>query len=245
MPLAPLPPCGVLLTHKPVGLTSATVVNRVKAAFRQVGTRCKVGHAGTLDQLAEGLLLVLVGGATRWFDQLAKHDKEYEADIRLDAFSATDDAEGPMTPVAVEAPPSQEQLQQALVPMTGVILQRPPAFSRVHVAGRRADDVARAAQAAGEQTQRPPARPVSVFDLAVRRYAFPQLQLMVRCGSGTYVRSLARDLGERLGTGGRLDGLVRTRIGPFRLDQAVRVDKDRRITPEEAEAWLTRLSPLI
>lgn len=239
---SPLPFCGLLPVNKPVGLTSADVVNRLSAALRKGGVRVKLGHAGTLDKLAEGLLLLLVGKATRWFDELQHLDKVYLADIRLDAFSATDDAAGPLTAIPVSLPPTETTIRQTLLDFTGCILQRPPSFSRVHAApGIRSDRLAKKAAQAGEPLERPQARPVQVYTIDLLTYCWPNMQLRITCGSGTYVRSLARDLGERLHTGGYLTGLVRERIGPFTLTDAVAILPDQPIHPDEALGWLKRL----
>ncbi|MEM6391739.1 MAG: tRNA pseudouridine(55) synthase TruB [Planctomycetota bacterium] len=203
---------GVLVVDKPVGVTSMDVVRRVRhsAGF------CKTGHAGTLDPLASGVLVCCLGKATSQIDRLMAGKKHYEASVDLSAFTTTDDAEGQRMEVAVEMPPTRELLESACADLTGTIMQRPPAYSAVHVDGQRAYAMARK----GEAVELEP-RQVVVNSIEVVRYAYPALELRVVCGKGVYIRSLARDLGEALGTGGSLSGLRRTTVLPFTLEQAV------------------------
>jgi tRNA pseudouridine55 synthase len=213
---------GILLVDKPHGITSHDVVARTR---RLAGTR-KIGHAGTLDPMATGLLILGVNGATRLLHHLVGLDKEYLATIRLGWDTTTDDAEGDPLPAA-----SADRLDAATEPairsgirrLTGVIEQVPSAVSAVKVAGRRAYQRVRD----GEQVELA-ARTVTVsaFELlALRRgEGFVDADVRVACSSGTYVRALARDLGADLGTGGHLTALRRTRIGAFRVDEAAALD---------------------
>ncbi len=207
---------GVLLIDKPLGWTSADVCRFVR---RRTGG-AKVGHGGTLDPLATGLLVVCLGRATKAIDRIMGAEKEYEARVDLSAFTTTDDAEGERREVAVDAPPTLERIERTLAErFTGEIDQRPPAFSAVKVGGERAYRLARA----GGDVQPEPKR-VVIHETRVEGYEWPELRLWVRSGKGVYIRSLARDLGGALGTGGTLTGLVRTRVGPFRLSEAAAPD---------------------
>ncbi len=205
---------GVLVVDKPVGPSSMAVVSVVRA--RAGGAR--TGHAGTLDPLAEGVLVVALGRATKSIDQLMATDKRYRTEIDLSAFTDTDDLEGQRREVEV-APPSEHDVRGALQRFLGTIMQRPPARSAVKVGGRRAYDLARR----GESVELAP-RPVDVHGLELVRYEWPALVLDVRCGKGTYIRSLARDLGLALGTGGHCRTLRRTAVGPFTEAEAVKLD---------------------
>ncbi len=205
--------CGVLNVHKQGGVTSRDVVNVVQRLVRPA----KCGHAGTLDPLASGVLLVCVGAATRLISLLSDADKTYRAEFRLGQSSDTDDSTGRITDHSGNGvPPVTADLQRILAEMQGTVLQRPPDFSAVHVAGRRAYDLARR----GETPDLKP-REVRIDQIRLLAYDWPRVDLEIDCGSGTYIRSIARDLGVRLGCGGLMSGLIRTRIGRFSLDQAV------------------------
>lgn len=215
-------PAGILLVDKPGGVTSHDVVARAR---RALGTR-RVGHAGTLDPMATGLLILGVDGATRLLTFVVGLDKTYEATIRLGAATDTDDAEG--TEVSRAEPAAIAALDPARVmagvtALTGAISQVPSRVSAIKVGGRRAYDLVRA----GEEVELK-ARDVTVsrFDVVDTRSAegFLDLDVVVDCSSGTYIRALARDLGDGLGVGGHLTALRRTRIGPFGVDDAVEAD---------------------
>ena len=213
---------GILLVDKPPGITSHDVVARTR---RLAGTR-KIGHAGTLDPMATGLLVLGVNGATRLLHYLVGLDKEYLATIRLGWDTTTDDAEGEPLPAASAdriAAVTEPAILAGLLRQTGVIEQVPSAVSAVKVAGKRAYQRVRD----GEQVELA-ARTVTVsaFELVELRPGDDHLEADVRveCSSGTYVRALARDLGADLGTGGHLTALRRTRIGAFRVDEAAALD---------------------
>jgi tRNA pseudouridine55 synthase len=205
----------VVLIDKPQGITSHDAVDLVRDAL---GIR-KVGHAGTLDPMATGLLVMGVGRATRLLRFLGALDKEYEGTVRLGEQTDTLDADGTVTrtgPVDVD----QEELRRAMAELTGEIEQRPPAYSAVKVEGRRLHRAARA----GEPLEAPPRRVrVNAFDLL--RFDGRDADVRLVCSSGTYVRVLAADLGARLGAGAHLVRLVRTRIGPFRVEDATPPDR--------------------
>ena len=206
---------GVVNLDKPVGPTSHDMVGMLR---RLTGTR-RIGHAGTLDPLASGVLPILVGPATRFSAELTGGSKRYDAVIRLGARSATDDAEGPIEPV--EGPvPDEEAVRAALSTFVGAFEQRPPTFSARKLGGRTAHRAARA----GDPLDVPP-RTVTIHSLDLLDYERTDdgadVHVDLRCGAGTYVRSLARDLGERLGTGGYLRALRRTEAAGLTVDTAV------------------------
>jgi tRNA pseudouridine55 synthase len=181
--------------------------------------KVKVGHGGTLDPLATGLLVILIGKATKLCDLVMAGAKSYTADVDLSAFTATDDAEGERQEVAVTTPPTRAMVEAMLPRFTGVIQQRPPAFSAMKVGGQRAYKLARKGRAVLLVE-----RPVRIDAIRVLAYEWPRLALEIDCGKGTYIRSLARDLGAALGVGGHLAGLRRTRIGRFSIDRARSMD---------------------
>jgi tRNA pseudouridine55 synthase len=211
---------GLVVVDKPGGVTSHDVVARVR---RIAGTR-KVGHAGTLDPMATGVLLVGVNRATRLLGHLALTEKAYDATIRLGATTTTDDAEGEVVRRTGTGHLTGEDVCAAVPRFVGDIEQRPSAVSAVKVGGRRAYARVRA----GEEVELPPRR-VTVHELRVhdvrRDDEALAVELSVRCSSGTYVRALARDLGEALGVGGHLTALRRTAVGPFRLDGSRSLDE--------------------
>lgn len=209
-------PTGMLFVDKPDGVTSHDVV---AIARRALGER-KVGHAGTLDPMATGLLILGVGSATRLLTYLVGLDKTYRATIRLGAATTTDDAEGETVRTADASGITADALEAALAPLRGAIDQAPSAVSAIKVDGRRAYDRVRA----GEDVQLPPRRvTVHRLDSLAARVDGTALDLdvEVECSSGTYVRALARDLGAALGVGGHLTALRRTRVGPFDVADAV------------------------
>ena len=211
-------PDGFLVIDKPTGVSSARALDAVKRRF---GRGTKVGHAGTLDPFATGCLVALIGRGTKQSDRVMTLPKGYLAEVRLGATTATLDPESPEEPAAEIDPPSREEVEAVLPSFVGTVQQRPPAFSAIKVAGRRAYDVARR----GGTVDLPP-RPVVVHDLTVAAYEWPRLVLTVESGKGFYVRSLARDIAESLGTSGYLTALRRTHVGPFRADAAGGSDGD-------------------
>lgn len=216
---------GVLLVDKPAGMTSHDVVARARKAL---GTR-KIGHAGTLDPMATGLLVLGVEAATRLLTFIVGLDKTYEATIRLGARTDTDDADGQVETVTDAAALARDAVVAAIADLTGEISQVPSRVSAIKVDGRRAYDLARA----GEGFELA-ARTVTVSRFEVLRERRPaaesgeghfvDLDVVVDCSSGTYIRALARDLGDMLGVGGHLTALRRTRIGPFTVAGAASVD---------------------
>jgi tRNA pseudouridine55 synthase len=202
---------GLLNLDKPPGVTSRDVVNHVQRLVRPA----KCGHAGTLDPLATGVLVVCIGKATRLIEFIQQQPKTYEATFQLGCRSDTDDIEGTVVPISDARPVSREEVESALPAFLGQILQRPPDFSAVKIRGQRAYERARR----GEELAITE-RPVTVHSLRILRFEYPELDLAIHCGSGTYVRSLGRDLALALGTGAVMSRLVRTAIGPFHLADA-------------------------
>lgn len=227
---------GILLVDKPGGLTSHGVVARAR---RLLGTR-KIGHAGTLDPMATGLLLLGVNSSTRLLTFFVGLDKEYTATIRLGVASTTDDAEGELSEradAAALAAVTDAALHAGVAALTGAISQRPSSVSAIKVDGKRAYTRVRE----GEDVVLAERRvTISAFEvLDVRRGEWVDVDVRVECSSGTYIRALARDLGAGLGVGGHLTALRRTRIGPFRVGDAVPIDDagpERLIPPAVAVA---------
>jgi tRNA pseudouridine55 synthase len=213
---------GLVLIDKPQGWTSHDAVARTR---RLANTR-KVGHAGTLDPMATGLLILGINSSTRLLTYVVGLDKEYLATIRLGAATTTDDAEGEeltRAPAETVDALARAAITAGIAELTGDIRQRPSAVSAIKVDGKRAYARVRA----GEDVELP-ARPVTVSEFALLRSTsvdgFLDLEVRVVCSSGTYIRALARDLGARLGVGGHLTSLRRTRIGPFGIDDADPLD---------------------
>ncbi len=211
---------GLVVVDKPAGLTSHDVVARIR---RLAGTR-KVGHAGTLDPMATGVLVVGIGRATRLLGHLMLTDKAYDATIRLGAATTTDDAEGEVVSTAPTGGLDEPAVRATLAEFVGDLLQVPTAVSAVKVDGKRAYARVRA----GEHVELEP-RPVTVHELVVHELRrdpdVVDVDVSLRCSSGTYVRAIARDAGARLGVGGHLAALRRTAVGPYRLDAARTLDQ--------------------
>lgn len=214
------PPSGLIIVDKPAGWTSHDVVGKMRGI---AGTR-KVGHAGTLDPMATGVLVVGVEKATRLLGHLALTEKGYDGTIRLGQTTNTDDAEGEITASSPAAEVTVEEVAKGVAALTGQITQVPPQVSAIKVNGERAYKLARA----GEEVELK-ARPVTVsaFEiLDVRREGdLLDVDVSVTCSSGTYIRALARDLGAALGVGGHLTALRRTRVGPYDLPMARTIDR--------------------
>lgn len=203
---------GILVVDKPRGVSSMDVVRRV----RRAGGGVKTGHAGTLDPLATGVVICCLGRATRSVEKLMSLTKVYEAQLDLSAFTVTDDREGAREEVAVETPPDEREISEVLEQFRGHVEQTPPIYSAIHVQGQRAYKLARR----GEKVQMP-SRIVRIDRAEMISYNWPLLTLRITCGRGTYIRSIARDLGQRLGTGGHLASLCRLAIGPYQLSRAI------------------------
>lgn len=208
---------GLLNLDKPPGKTSRDVVNQVA---RLLPRKVKAGHAGTLDPLAVGVLVVCVGSATRLIENVQRMGKTYRTTIRLGARSDTLDRDGVVIETVDPPIPSREEIDEALEAQRGDLLQQPPEHSALKVGGRRAYDLARA----GLPVELAP-RPVRVDRIEILSYAWPMLELEIDCGSGTYIRSIARDVGEALGCGALMETLDRTRIGRFARESAINPDQ--------------------
>jgi tRNA pseudouridine55 synthase len=207
---------GVLVVDKPVGMTSHDVVQAIRT-----GTSLRrAGHTGTLDPRASGVLVILVGPAVRLSEFVSASDKRYQAIIRLGSSTDTFDADGKMTQAAVPVTVTEAQFGKALATFVGEIEQTPPPYSAVKVQGRKAYELARQ----GEEVELAP-RKITVHHLEVLEWAPPEVVIDVHCSSGTYVRSLANDLGAALGCGAHLVGLRRTKNGRFSLRDATPLRK--------------------
>jgi tRNA pseudouridine55 synthase len=231
---------GLLVVDKPGGITSREVVNRAQAWFPR---RTRLGHAGTLDPLATGVLVICVGAATRLIEYVQRMNKTYQARIRLGARSDTDDADGTIEQLVVPQPPEPGVVAKALEGFIGEIQQVPPAYSAAKVSGRRAYKLARSGQDFSLAK-----RPVKIDGLDLQAYHYPWLDIEVRCGKGTYIRSLARDIGKGLGCGALVETLRRTRVGPFEAASAIPLDLDpievpRRLLP--LSTAVADLSPIV
>ncbi len=222
---------GFLNLNKPSGISSRAAVDMV---VRLVGRKTRVGHAGTLDPLASGVLVVGLGAATRLIEYVQRQSKTYRTVIRLGARSDTLDADGTIVETPDATVPGESQIHEALADQVGTISQLPPQYSALKVAGRRAYDLARR----GEEVELAP-RDVVIERIELLSYGWPRLELEIACGGGTYIRSIARDVGEALGCGGLVEVLVRTGIGPFRITEAM---DPGALTPE---TWPAHLRPLV
>jgi tRNA pseudouridine55 synthase len=243
---------GIINLDKPPHITSARVVGAVKYLLPR-GIR--IGHAGTLDTFATGVLLLLVGNSTRKCEQMMSLPKTYQATIKLGAVTQTDDPDSPeqvysgsTNPIRknmegrsdsahaqiMGGPPSREEIESLIPRFTGALMQIPPKYSALKIAGRRASDRVRAGQEVGLKP-----RPVEVYSFRLIDYSWPFVRVEIECGRGTYIRSIARDLGEALGVGGYVTELRRTRIGPFDVASAVALSS---LTPQNVGDFLMQLS---
>jgi tRNA pseudouridine55 synthase len=204
---------GIILVDKPAGVTSFGVVARVRRQLsEQIGKKAKVGHTGTLDPFATGLMIIVTGTECRNASRYSKLDKTYEATIRLGQVSSTGDPEGEITDVSGTQPPL-EMVQNVLTQFTGDIRQRPPIYSAIKINGQRAYKLARK----GEAVEMPE-RTVTVYSLEVVSYEYPLLKIRTHVSSGTYIRTLAEDIGKALGTGAYCQELRRTSIDRWSVD---------------------------
>lgn len=207
---------GILLIDKPAHMTSFGVVARIRRVLsKQQGKKVKVGHTGTLDPFATGLMIIVVGKECKNAGMYSKLDKIYEATIRLGQISTTGDPEGEITGVSDKIP-NLTEIKTALKTFTGEISQRPPIYSAIKINGQRAYKLARDGKAVEI-----PERQVTIFSLDLLGYSYPYLKIRTHVSSGTYIRTLATDIGQELGVGAYCTGLRRISIADWNIDQAV------------------------
>lgn len=229
---------GLVNLFKPVGLTSAQALERARDILGQR----KSGHAGALDPLADGVLVICLGAATKLVEAFMDQPKVYRATAVLDVTSECYDLERPTVPVAVSTPPTAEQIAAALKGFEGRITQVPPATSALKIAGRPAYELHRAGKAPVL-----PARVVEIYWMHLHAFSWPRVEFEMACGRGTYVRAIVRDLGTRLGVGGCLTSLTRRAVGPLTSDDAWTLERLREVPREsavipldQARDWLGR-----
>ena len=217
----------IIPINKPYTWTSFQIVNKIRYHLsRKYGIkRFKVGHAGTLDPLASGVLLLCTGKATKRIEELQSHTKEYVAEITLGATTPSFDMEHPVDATYPYEHITREMIEETLKQFVGEIAQRPPLFSACKVDGKRAYDLARK----GSDMQLEP-KQIRIDSIELLECDLPKIRIRVVCGKGTYIRSLARDIGTALNSGGYLSDLVRTRIGEYKIENC--------ITPDEFQVWL-------
>ena len=211
---------GILLVDKPASWTSHDVVAKVRSLLKkESGQKIKVGHTGTLDPFATGLLILVIGSYTKRAAEFSKMDKTYEAELTLGATSTTGDTEGEITPKSAKKP-TEEQVRAVLSQFEGQIEQTPHTYSAIKIGGQRAYKMARQ----GKEVKLEP-RQVTVYSLEFIDYKYPKLSFTTKVSSGTYIRSLAEDIGKKLGTGAYLSALRRTSVGEYSIIEAKQIDK--------------------
>lgn len=210
----------IILIDKPADMSSFGVVARVRRKLRdEQGKKVKVGHTGTLDPFATGLLIILAGKATKKSDEFLKKDKEYEATVYLGKTSTTGDIEGEITDVS-SIIPTQAEVEEACKKFVGEIKQTVPVFSAVKINGERAYKLARK----GKEVEMP-TRTVTIYALDILSYNYPELKIRTHVSSGTYIRTLGEDIGKALGTGAYLTALRRTKIADYDVKDALKLDE--------------------
>ncbi len=210
----------ILLIDKPAGMSSFGVVARVRRVLsEEEGKKVKVGHTGTLDPFATGLLIILAGKATKRSNDFLKLNKEYIAEIKLGEVSTTGDPEGEITKSYSDAPKTEEEIKKVVQSFVGDILQKVPAFSAVKINGRRAYELARKGMEVDT-----PTRKVHIYNIEILEYNWPVLKIKTGVSSGTYIRTLGEDIGKKLGTGAYVTALRRTKIDEYEVEDAVLLD---------------------
>ena len=208
---------GFIVINKPAGPTSHNIVDRM----RKITGIKKIGHAGTLDPFAEGVLILAVGrGATKQIDRLVKTKKKYIADIRLGAVTDTYDRTGQIVEEKETAPPSKEEVKKVLNGFQGEQEQLPPMYSAKKVKGKKLYELARQ----GKEVERKTVT-INIYSIELLKYEFPDLRIKVQCSSGTYLRTLAYDIGRELDCGAYLQELQRTAVGGYKLKSAINIEK--------------------
>jgi tRNA pseudouridine55 synthase len=209
---------GILLIDKPAGMTSFGVVARIRRVLRErLGKKVKVGHTGTLDPFATGLMILVTGKECKNAGSYTKLDKVYEATFRLGQLSTTGDPEGELTSISDIQPP-KSKVETVLARFIGESLQRPPIFSAIKINGKRSYHLARN----GQEVELPE-RPITIYSLELLDYTYPEVKIRVHVSSGTYIRSLAVDIGEMLGTGAYCSELRRVSISDWSVDDAAQL----------------------
>ena len=211
----------IILIDKPAGMSSFGVVARVRRKLTEkMGKKVKVGHTGTLDPFATGLMILLVGKATKRSNEFLKLDKEYVAEIKLGETSTTGDIEGDVQKSYTGEAPSEDEVKKVVQKFAGEIMQEVPAFSAVKINGRRAYDLARK----GIEVKMP-TRKVIIYNIEILEYSWPRLVIKTKVSSGTYIRALGEDIGRELGTGAFLTNLRRTQIDKYRVESAKKLNE--------------------
>lgn len=211
----------IILIDKPAGMSSFGVVARVRRKLTEkMGKKVKVGHTGTLDPFATGLMILLVGKATKRSNEFLKLDKEYVAEIKLGETSTTGDIEGDVQKSYTGEAPSEDEVKKVVQKFVGEIMQEVPAFSAVKINGRRAYDLARK----GIEVKMP-TRKVIIYNIEILEYSWPRLVIKTKVSSGTYIRALGEDIGRELGTGAFLTNLRRTQIDKYRVESAKKLEE--------------------
>lgn len=216
---------GIIIIDKPEGFTSHDVVAKLRGILKMK----KIGHAGTLDPMATGVLPVCLGYATRASDYIMNGEKEYEAEVLFGVETDTQDITGKIIN-SFDRPPSREELLNALKSFEGEILQVPPMYSAIKMNGKKLYQLARA----GEEVEREP-RKITVYKTKLLRYSGDRAKIRIRCSKGTYIRTLCHDLGQKLACGGCMSSLVRTKNGPFELKDAINLND---ISEESVAKWI-------
>jgi tRNA pseudouridine55 synthase len=221
---------GFILINKPAGITSHDVVDKL----REITKIRRIGHSGTLDPFATGLLILGIGREfTKNLSIFQKKDKEYIATLKLGAESDTFDREGNIVEKKIEKIPERKEIEEVLKSFLGEIEQIPPAFSAKKIKGKKLYELARKGIKVKPKPQK-----VKIYEISILEYKFPHLKIKVKCSSGTYIRSLANDIGKKLGCGAFVEELIRTKIGEFSLKSAVELSK---LTPQNWKSFLINL----
>ena len=222
---------GILIIDKPLNITSMDVIRRL----RKITGIKKIGHAGTLDPLATGVLVVALSKKyTKRINEIMSTKKRYETEINLSAFSETDDAEGKKDYIVVNKKPTINEVKNVLKKFIGEIDQVPPIYSAIKINGKKAYDLARKGELIKMKK-----RKVFIEDIKLISYDYPSLRIKVKCGKGTYIRSLGRDIGKSLNTGGYLTFLRRTKVGKFSIENSVKLDD---LNENNYEKFLLKMS---
>ncbi|MDO4583232.1 MAG: tRNA pseudouridine(55) synthase TruB [Planctomycetia bacterium] len=234
---------GFLNIYKPSGISSFDAVNIVLKEIlggKKSEKRVKIGHAGTLDPMAEGVLVLAVNRATKLISYVQKQKKSYVATFQLGVESDSEDTETELRPLANPPIPTRAEMEAIFPPFLGEILQRPPQYSAIKIQGKRAYKLARQ----GKETELP-LRKITIHHLEILRCEYPTLELSIQCGSGTYVRSLGRDLARKLGTGAVMSALTRTAVGLFRQEDALEIQPNSSARPLLRNHCLESLRPML